>query len=183
MKKISILGTVGIPASYGGFETLAENLVRNHHEQEQQGELTVYCSSKSYPVKNIAGEIVRAEEAIEAARRVVIDITLQDIIKGKSYNIDLVSKFYLTAWHLFKARIFPFDEARRLARSLTRVEPDEPSYWVGSGVFYLEGGNVEKAISCFQEGIKLDPNNKTLLIELELAQQKAEDIQKSLKNI
>lgn len=74
--------------------------------------------SKSYPVKNIAGEIVRAEEAIEAARRVVIDITLQDIIKGKSYNIDPVSKFYLTAWHFFKARIFPFDEARRLALSV-----------------------------------------------------------------
>lgn len=51
MKKISILGTVGIPASYGGFETLAENLVRYHHERALQGELTVYCSSKSYPVK------------------------------------------------------------------------------------------------------------------------------------
>jgi len=74
--------------------------------------------SKSYPVKNIAGETVRAEEAIEAARRVVIDITLHDIIKGKSYNIDAVSKFYLTAWHFFKARSFPFDEARRLALSI-----------------------------------------------------------------
>ena len=74
--------------------------------------------SKSYPVKNIAGDIVRAEEAIEAARKIVIDITLQDIIKGKSYNIDSVSKFYLTAWHFFKARIFPFDEARRLALSV-----------------------------------------------------------------
>ncbi|HGD3562853.1 TPA: DUF1972 domain-containing protein, partial [Escherichia coli] len=25
MKKIAIIGTVGIPASYGGFETLVEN--------------------------------------------------------------------------------------------------------------------------------------------------------------
>ncbi|HHU9644901.1 TPA: DUF1972 domain-containing protein, partial [Escherichia coli] len=28
MKKIAIIGTVGIPASYGGFETLVENLTR-----------------------------------------------------------------------------------------------------------------------------------------------------------
>ncbi len=61
---------------------------------------------------------MRAEEAIEVTRKVVIDITLQDIIKGKSYNIDSVSKFYLTAWHFFKARVFPFDEARRLALSI-----------------------------------------------------------------
>jgi len=74
--------------------------------------------SKGYPVKSITGEIVRAEEAIEAARKVVIDITLQDIIKGRSYNIDGVSKFYLTAWHFFRARSFPFDEARRLALSI-----------------------------------------------------------------
>ncbi|MHA1148410.1 MAG: DUF1156 domain-containing protein [Promethearchaeota archaeon] len=74
--------------------------------------------SKSYPVKSISGEQIRAEQAIETARKVVIEITLQDIIKGKSYNIDPVSKFYLTAWHFFKARIFPFDEARRLALSI-----------------------------------------------------------------
>lgn len=74
--------------------------------------------SKAYPVNDITGKIVRAEDAIEAARKVVIDISLQNIIKGKSYNIDPVSKFYLTAWHFFKARRFPFDEARRLALSI-----------------------------------------------------------------
>jgi len=74
--------------------------------------------SKGYPVKNIAGDIVRAEEALEAARKVVIDITLQDIIKGKSFNIDSVSKFYLIAWQFFRARTFPFDEAHRLALSI-----------------------------------------------------------------
>lgn len=48
MKTISILGTVGIPASYGGFETLAENLVRFHLENNLPGQLVVYCSAKSY---------------------------------------------------------------------------------------------------------------------------------------
>ncbi len=49
--KISILGTVGIPASYGGFETLAENLVRFHQANKLPGVLVVYCSAKSYPAR------------------------------------------------------------------------------------------------------------------------------------
>jgi len=51
MKKnyIAILGTVGVPANYGGFETLAENLVIYHESRLLPDSLTVYCSSKSYP--------------------------------------------------------------------------------------------------------------------------------------
>ena len=41
------MGTVGVPASYGGFETLADNLVAYHEETERSIGLTVYCSSKS----------------------------------------------------------------------------------------------------------------------------------------
>lgn len=48
MKKVSIIGTVGLPACYGGFETLVENLV---DEVESNIEYTVYCSSKSYDIK------------------------------------------------------------------------------------------------------------------------------------
>lgn len=44
--KISILGTVGIPASYGGFETLAENLARYHLNNNLPNQLIVYCSTK-----------------------------------------------------------------------------------------------------------------------------------------
>jgi glycosyltransferase involved in cell wall biosynthesis len=42
---ISIIGTVGVPACYGGFETLVENLL---DENEQEKDITVYCSSRSY---------------------------------------------------------------------------------------------------------------------------------------
>lgn len=45
MKRIAIIGTVGIPAKYGGFETLVEYLTRNISETY---EITVYCSSKAY---------------------------------------------------------------------------------------------------------------------------------------
>ena len=47
MKKIAILGTVGIPASYGGFETLVENLVHYAKHNISDVELTVYCSGKA----------------------------------------------------------------------------------------------------------------------------------------
>ena len=47
-KKIVIIGTVGIPAKYGGFETLAEYLTRNLADKY---DMTVFCSAKSYDGK------------------------------------------------------------------------------------------------------------------------------------
>lgn len=47
-KKVAIIGSVGIPAKYGGFETLVEYLSL-HLSTEL--DLTVYCSSKAYPEK------------------------------------------------------------------------------------------------------------------------------------
>jgi glycosyltransferase involved in cell wall biosynthesis len=44
-KRVAIIGTVGVPAAYGGFETLAEHLVK---ELNERYELHVYCSSKKY---------------------------------------------------------------------------------------------------------------------------------------
>lgn len=48
MKKISIIGTVGIPAKYGGFETLTEYLTKYLSDRYT---MTVFCSVKSYEVK------------------------------------------------------------------------------------------------------------------------------------
>ena len=48
MKTISVIGTVGIPACYGGFESLVENLVNNASSDIKY---SVYCSSKSYHEK------------------------------------------------------------------------------------------------------------------------------------
>lgn len=42
---IAIIGTVGVPACYGGFESLVDNLL------DAEGDFTVYCSSKSYDQK------------------------------------------------------------------------------------------------------------------------------------
>ncbi|KYH07477.1 DUF1972 domain-containing protein [Chryseobacterium cucumeris] len=46
--KVAIIGTVGLPANYGGFETLAAHLVE---ELSDTYDFTVYCSSKKYPEK------------------------------------------------------------------------------------------------------------------------------------
>lgn len=49
IKKIAIIGTVGVPAKYGGFESLVENLLG---ENTSEGiEYTVFCSSKAYSQK------------------------------------------------------------------------------------------------------------------------------------
>lgn len=44
--KISVIGTVGVPANYGGFETLVEQLI--DHNKNKDLQYTVYCSRKSY---------------------------------------------------------------------------------------------------------------------------------------
>ena len=41
--KLAIIGTVGVPASYGGFETLVEHIIGDDENQ-----YTVYCSGKHY---------------------------------------------------------------------------------------------------------------------------------------
>ena len=48
---IAILGTVGVPGRYGGFETLAENLVHYHQRSGLPSALTVWCSGKDNPEK------------------------------------------------------------------------------------------------------------------------------------
>lgn len=45
LKRLSIVGTAGVPAVYGGFETLVENLIENLSEEFL---ITVYCSSVYY---------------------------------------------------------------------------------------------------------------------------------------
>jgi glycosyltransferase involved in cell wall biosynthesis len=47
-KNIAIIGTVGIPAKYGGFETLTEYLTQNLGAKYN---ITVYCSLKNYDTK------------------------------------------------------------------------------------------------------------------------------------
>ena len=44
-KKIAIIGTNGVPAKYGGFETLTQNLIK--YLDKNSLDITVYCSNLS----------------------------------------------------------------------------------------------------------------------------------------
>ncbi len=44
MKRVAIIGTTGVPAGYGGFETLVENIIGDNASRDI--EYTVFCSSK-----------------------------------------------------------------------------------------------------------------------------------------
>jgi glycosyltransferase involved in cell wall biosynthesis len=46
-QKIGVVGTVGVPARYGGFETLVEQLARNL--TPSQAKLILYCQRSAYP--------------------------------------------------------------------------------------------------------------------------------------
>lgn len=45
MKKVSIVGTNGLPANYGGWETLVDHLTKNLNDKF---DITVYCSLKAH---------------------------------------------------------------------------------------------------------------------------------------
>jgi adenine-specific DNA methylase len=75
--------------------------------------------SKSYPILDSSGEIVRPEQAFEETRRAVANYRLAKLLHGKDTNgIDPLTQWYLLAWDAFQAREFPFDEARQLALAI-----------------------------------------------------------------
>lgn len=49
MKRVAIIGTQGVPAQYGGFESLVENLVGEQCDKDIK--YTVFCSAKAYKEK------------------------------------------------------------------------------------------------------------------------------------
>lgn len=48
-RTVAIVGCAGVPAAYGGFETLAENLVIYREQQDLDVDLTVFCSGHPSP--------------------------------------------------------------------------------------------------------------------------------------
>lgn len=46
MKKVAIIGTQGVPARYGGFETLVENIIGENCSKDVK--YTIFCSAKDY---------------------------------------------------------------------------------------------------------------------------------------
>ena len=90
MKKIAIIGTVGVPACYGGFETLVENIIGDNASDDI--EYTVFCSSKSY--KEQKQEYKGAKLEFINLNANGAQSTLYDIVSmmktGNKYDVALV---------------------------------------------------------------------------------------------
>ena len=84
IKNVAIIGTVGIPGNYGGFETLAEYLT---NELSKRLSLTVYCSSKSY---------VSKKAVLNGARLIYIPLNANGI---QSIPYDIISLFQAAKSH------------------------------------------------------------------------------------
>lgn len=80
-------------------------------------------SSEADPITG-RSRLVRPEEALDAARAEVARIQRLRLI-GRDQRLDAITDFVLVAWDNFKAREFPFDEARRLALAVGGLDVDE----------------------------------------------------------
>jgi adenine-specific DNA methylase len=68
--------------------------------------------------------LLRPEEALDAARGELVRLQRQRLV-GRAAQLDPITDFVLIAWEIFKAREFPFDEARRLALAVGGLDVDE----------------------------------------------------------
>jgi putative DNA methylase len=71
--------------------------------------------SRSYPILDSSGESVRPEVAFAEARKAIANYRFRKLVQTDTAGFDPLTQWYLLAWDAFKAREFPFDEARQLA--------------------------------------------------------------------
>ncbi|NBD34103.1 MAG: DUF1156 domain-containing protein [Cyanobacteria bacterium] len=74
--------------------------------------------SRSYPILDSTGEEVRPEKAFAEARTAIANYRFQKLVQSDTAGFDTLTQWYLLAWDAFKAREFPFDEARQLALAI-----------------------------------------------------------------
>jgi glycosyltransferase involved in cell wall biosynthesis len=75
--KIAVVGTVGLPACYGGWETLAENLARYHHDHQRPEQMTVYCTAHAYatqPDRYLSTQLVYSRFKANGVQSTIYDI-------------------------------------------------------------------------------------------------------------
>ncbi len=71
--------------------------------------------SRSWPVLDSTGNEVRPEVAFAEARKAVANYRFRKLAQTDTMGFDPVSQWYFLAWDAFRAREFPFDDARQLA--------------------------------------------------------------------
>ncbi|MBW4537495.1 MAG: DUF1156 domain-containing protein [Pleurocapsa minor HA4230-MV1] len=74
--------------------------------------------SRAYPILDSSGEEVRPEVAFAEARKAIANYRFRKLVQTDTAGFDPLTQWYLLAWDAFKAREFPFDEARQLALAI-----------------------------------------------------------------
>ncbi len=80
-------------------------------------------SSEADPITGTS-RLLRPEEALDSARGELVRLQRQRLI-GRAAQLDPITDFVLLSWEIFKAREFPFDEARRLALAVGGLDVDD----------------------------------------------------------
>ncbi|MEX0270452.1 DUF1156 domain-containing protein [Leptolyngbyaceae cyanobacterium UHCC 1019] len=74
--------------------------------------------SRNYPILDSSGNEVRPEEAFAEARRAIANYRFYKLAQTDTQGFDPLTTWYMLAWDAFRAREFPFDDARQLALAL-----------------------------------------------------------------
>ena len=74
--------------------------------------------SRAWPVLDSAGQEMRPEVAFEEARKAIANYRFHKLIQTDAAGFDSLTQWYILAWDAFRAREFPFDEARQLALAI-----------------------------------------------------------------
>ncbi len=108
MKKVAIIGIVGLPAKYGGFETLVNHIIINKNYEEIQ--YSVYCSSRSYKYKLAKyndARLVYLPFKANGIQSLIYDVT--SLIHASLYNdiiliLGISGCFFLPIYRIFSKK-------------------------------------------------------------------------------
>jgi glycosyltransferase involved in cell wall biosynthesis len=113
-KKLAILGIVGVPANYGGFETLVDNLL---DLLPKFFEVTVFCESNAYPEKLESykgANLVYINKKANGAQSIIYD----SVSLLKSYK----SQDYILLLGVSGAVMLPFLRPFTTAKIVTHID-------------------------------------------------------------
>ena len=74
--------------------------------------------SRNYPILDSSGQEVRPEEAFAEARKAIANYRFHKLLQTDTTGFDPLTTWYILAWDAFRAREFPFDDARQLALAI-----------------------------------------------------------------
>ena len=100
--------------------------------------------SEHWPVHSVeasedgTSRLLRPEEALDVARAETTRLLKAGLI-GREADFDPLTDFVIAAWELFKARQFPYDEARKLALAMGGLDVDDLKK---AKILTSKGGNV-----------------------------------------